>query len=258
MTTKKTENHKIVSRDEWLHARKELLLKEKKLTRERDSLSEERRNLPWEKIEKDYIFESPNGKVTLAELFGNKSQLVVYHFMFAPGWEQGCPSCSMIADTFDGMRVHLAHRDVSFVVISRARLSEIEEFKKRMGWNFKWLSSFGTDFNYNYQVSFTKEEMETGKVQYNYTLQEFSDEGPGLSVFYKDSNDNIFHTYSTYGRGLDTLLHPYNFLDLVPKGRDEDDFAFSMAWVRHHDRYDDDYAVDPKATYQVSPKNLAR
>ncbi|MCI0446565.1 thioredoxin family protein [bacterium] len=256
MTTKNTENHKVVSRDEWIRARKELLAKEKNLTHERDSLSEERRNLPWEKVEKNYTFDTPNGKVTLSELFEDKNQLVVYHFMFAPGWEQGCPSCSMIADTFDGMRVHLAARDVSFVVVSRATPSEIETFKKRMGWSFKWLSSFGTDFNYDYRVSFTKEEMETGKVQYNYTLQEFTEEGPGLSVFYKDANGNIFHTYSTYGRGLDTLLHPYNFLDLVPKGRDEDGLAFDMAWVRHHDRYGEGYRVDPKATYSISPKDL--
>lgn len=258
MTTKNIENHKVVSRDEWLQARKQLLLKEKKLTRERDSLSAERRNLRWVKVEKEYIFDTPNGRVTLAELFGNKSQLAVYHFMFGPGWEQGCPSCSMIADTFDGIRVHLASRDVSFVAISRATLSEIDVFKKRMGWSFKWISSFGTDFNYDYQVSFTKEERDTGKVQHNYGSWDPVEEAPGLSVFYKDANGNIFHTYSTYGRGLDTLLHPYNYLDLVPKGRDEEDLAFSMAWVRHHDRYGDDYSVDPKAVYQVSPKNLAR
>jgi len=256
MTTKNMENHKIVSQEEWIRARRELLAKEKKLTRERDALSEERRNLPWVKIDKEYVFDSPNGKVTLKELFGDKNQLVVYHFMFGPGWEQGCPSCSMIADTFDGMRSHLSARDVSFVAISRAKLSEIEEFQKRMSWTFKWLSSFNNDFNYDFRVSFTKEELESGKVDYNYTLQEFSDEAPGLSVFYKDPNGNIFHTYSTYGRGLDTLLHPYNYLDLVPKGRDEEGLAHSMAWVRHHDRYNEGYRVDPKATYQISPKDL--
>jgi predicted dithiol-disulfide oxidoreductase (DUF899 family) len=256
MTTKNMENHKVVSRDEWIRARKELLAKEKKLTRERDVLSEERRNLPWVKVDKDYVFDTPNGKVTLKELFGDKNQLVVYHFMFGPGWEQGCPSCSMIADTFDGMRVHLSARDVSFAAISRAKLSEIEGFKKRMGWAFKWLSSFNTDFNYDFRVSFTKEELENGKVDYNYTLQEFSDEAPGLSVFYKDTNGNIFHTYSTYGRGLDSLLHPYNYLDLVPKGRDEEGLTHAMAWVRHHDRYSEGYRVDPKATYQISPKDL--
>jgi predicted dithiol-disulfide oxidoreductase (DUF899 family) len=256
MTTKNMENHKIVSQDEWIRARKELLAKEKKLTRDRDALSEERRNLPWVKIDKEYVFDSPKGKITLKELFGDKNQLVTYHFMFGPGWEQGCPSCSMIADTFDGMRVHLSARDVSFVAISRAKLSEIEEFKKRMGWTFKWLSSFNNDFNHDFRVSFTKQELESGKVDYNYTLQEFSDEAPGLSVFYKDAKGNIYHTYSTYGRGLDTLLHPYNYLDLVPKGRDEEGLAHSMAWVRHHDRYNEGYRVDPKATYQISPKDL--
>lgn len=254
MTTKNMENHKIVSQDEWIRARKELLAKEKKLTRDRDALSEERRNLPWVKVDKEYVFDSPNGKIALKELFGDKNQMVVYHFMFGPGWEQGCPSCSMIADTFDGMRVHLSARDVSFVAISRAKLSEIEEFKKRMGWTFKWLSSFNNEFNHDFRVSFTKEELEKGKVDYNYSLQEFSDEAPGLSVFYKDPNGNIFHTYSTYGRGLDTLLHPYNYLDLVPKGRDEEGLAHSMAWVRHHDRYNE--GVDPKATYQITPKDL--
>ena len=256
MTTKNMENHKVVSRDEWIRARKELLAKEKKLTHERDALSEERRNLPWVKVDKDYVFDSPNGKVTLKELFGNKNQLVVYHFMFGPGWEQGCPSCSMIADTFDGMRVHLSARDVSFVAISRAKLSEIEAFKNRMGWTFKWLSSFNNDFNYDFRVSFTKEELDKGKVDYNFTLQEFNEEAPGLSVFYKDLSGNIFHTYSTYGRGLDTLLHPYNYLDLVPKGRDEEGLTHAMAWVRHHDRYSEGYRVDPKATYQISPKDL--
>jgi predicted dithiol-disulfide oxidoreductase (DUF899 family) len=256
MTPKNMENHKVVSRDEWIRSRKELLAKEKKLTHECDALSEERRNLPWVKVDKDYVFDSPNGKVTLKELFGDKNQLVVYHFMFGPGWEQGCPSCSMIADTFDGMRVHLSARDVSFVAISRAKLSEIEAFQNRMGWTFKWLSSFNNDFNYDFRVSFTKEELDKGKVDYNFTLQEFSEEAPGLSVFYKDPSGNIFHTYSTYGRGLDTLLHPYNYLDLVPKGRDEEGLTHAMAWVRHHDRYGEGYRVDPNATYQISPKDL--
>jgi predicted dithiol-disulfide oxidoreductase (DUF899 family) len=256
MATRNIENHKVVSHDEWIRARKELLAKEKKLTHERDVLSEERRNLPWVKVDKDYVFDSPNGKVTLKELFGDKNQLVIYHFMFGPGWEQGCPSCSMVADTFDGIRVHLSARDVSFVAISRAKLSEIEAFKNRMGWTFKWLSSFNNDFNNDFRVSFTKEELDKGKVDYNYTFQEFSDEAPGLSVFFKDPGGNIFHTYSTYGRGLDTLLHPYNYLDLVPKGRDEEGLAHAMAWVRHHDRYGEGYRVDPKATYQISPKDL--
>jgi predicted dithiol-disulfide oxidoreductase (DUF899 family) len=247
-----TNNHKIVSREEWLQARKELLLKEKKLTHERENLASERRNLPWVKVDKEYTFDSPNGKVTLADLFGDKDQLFVYHFMFGPGWKEGCPSCSMIADTFDGIRVHLAAKDVSHVAISRAPLNEIEQFKKRMGWNFPWLSSFNSDFNFDYHVSFTEEELKSGKVQYDYKLQEAgSEELPGLSVFYKDASGNIYHTYSTYGRGVEPLLHPYNYLDLVPEGRDERDVPNKMEWVRHHDRY----AVDPKTLYQVSAKD---
>jgi predicted dithiol-disulfide oxidoreductase (DUF899 family) len=251
MTTKNTDNHKVVSREEWLHARKELLLKEKKLTHEREALSEQRRNLPWVKVDQEYTFDSANGKVTLAELFGNKSQLIIYHFMLGPGWEQGCPSCSMIADTFDGIHVHLAAKDVSHVAISRAPLPEIERFKQRMGWNFPWLSSFDSNFNYDYHVSFTEKERESGKVEYNYSSFQPLEEAPGLSVFYRDAEGNIFHTYSTFGRGLDPLLHPYNYLDLVPKGRDERDVPNKMEWVRHHDRY----GVEPKPIYQVSTKN---
>ncbi len=234
-----TMNTKVVSPAEWLAARKELLKKEKEFTRLRDELSQQRRELPWEKVEKDYVFEGPTGKVALTELFKGRSQLIVYHFMFGPGWEQGCPSCSFIADNFDGMRVHLEQRDVAFTAISRATLPEIEGFKKRMGWKFPWVSSFGTDFNYDYKVSFTKDDMTPGKRPYNYGTVDFPmEEGPGLSVFYKDADGQIFHTYSTYQRGLDILLTTYNYLDMTPKGRDEEGMTpHAMAWVRHHDRY---------------------
>jgi predicted dithiol-disulfide oxidoreductase (DUF899 family) len=234
-------NHsKVVSRDEWLAARKQHLSKEKEFTRLRDKLSAERRELPWVKVEKNYLFDGPGRKETLADLFGGRSQLIVYHFMFGPEWEQGCPSCSFLSDHIDGRVVHLAHRDVTFVVVSRAPLPKIEAFKKRMGWRFKWVSSYGSDFNFDYHVSFTKDEMAKGKVYYNYDMNEFpSDEGPGISVFCKDGSSDIFHTYSSYARGLDMLVGAYNYLDLVPKGRDEAELPWTMAWVRHHDQYGD-------------------
>jgi predicted dithiol-disulfide oxidoreductase (DUF899 family) len=232
--------HPIVSRDDWIAARKELLTKEKEFTRERDRLSALRRQLPWVKVEQAYVFDGPDGKETLADLFDGRSQLIVYHFMLGPGWEQGCPSCSLLADHFDGATVHLAQRDVTFVAISRAPLAQIDAFKRRMGWRFKWLSSFGTDFNHDFQVSFTPDEMAKGKVYYNYDMGEFpSEEAPGASVFYKDVTGQIFHTYSCYARGLDILIGAYNWLDLAPKGRDEDELPWTMAWVRHHDRYED-------------------
>jgi len=245
----------VVSRAEWLRARNEFLTKEKQFTRLRDELSRQRRALPWEKVEKRYEFDSTNGKVTLADLFDGRSQLIVYHFMFGPGWQAGCPSCSYLADHFDGPRIHLANRDTTLAVISRAPLNEIEAFKKRMGWRFPWVSSFGTDFNFDYHVSFTLEEKASGKVYYNYATGEFpSEEGPGVSVFAKDAAGEVFHTYSSFARGLDILVGAYNFLDLVPKGRDEDGFEFTMAWVRHHDRYAEGYVVDPAQTYE-QPKS---
>ncbi len=240
---------RVVSRNEWLAARKQFLIKEKEFTRLRDRLSAERRNLPWVKVEKRYVFDGPSGKETLADLFAGRSQLIVYHFMFGPGWEQGCPSCSFLVDHIDGAVVHLAQRDVTLLAVSRAPLAQIEAFKKRMGWRFKWVSSFGNDFNQDYHVSFTKDEMAKGRVYYNYDMQEFgSEEAPGASVFYRERTGEIFHTYSAYA--LDMLVGAYNYLDLVPKGRDEDGLAFTMAWVRHHDRYSDDYVVDPMALYQ--------
>jgi predicted dithiol-disulfide oxidoreductase (DUF899 family) len=242
---------KAVTHDEWVKARKELLAKEKEFTRQRDELSRLRRELPWERIEKNYVFQGPRGKETLADLFGDKSQLVIYHFMLGPGWKEGCPSCSFLADHFAGPMIHLPHRDVNMAVVSRAPIAEIDAYKKRMGWDFEWVSSHGSDFNMDYQVSNPDEKVTIGaagasagglapkqKVYYNYDMMEFpGDERPGLSVFYKDEAGNVFHTYSTYTRGLDILLGTYNILDMVPKGRDEEGLEWSMAWVRRHDQY---------------------
>jgi predicted dithiol-disulfide oxidoreductase (DUF899 family) len=245
----------VVSHPEWLAARKEFLDKEKEFTRLRDALSRQRRTLPWEKVEKRYEFDSANGKVTLTDLFNGRSQLIVYHFMFGPGWEAGCPSCSYLADHFDGATIHLANRDTTLVVISRAPMVQIEAFKKRMGWKFQWVSSFGSDFNFDYHVSFTPEARVGGNIEYNYAEGNFpSEEAPGASVFARDAAGEVFHTYSSYARGLDILVGTYNFLDLVPKGRDEDGLSFSMAWVRHHDRYTDGYFVDPEQGYE-QPKS---
>jgi predicted dithiol-disulfide oxidoreductase (DUF899 family) len=232
--------HQVVSQEEWLASRKALLSKEKEFTRLRDRLSAERRELPWVKVDKEYAFDGPDGKATLADLFDGRSQLIVYHFMFGPGWEQGCPSCSFVSDHIDGANQHLPHRDVTLVAVSRATLAEIEAFRRRMGWRFKWVSSYGNDFNQDYHVSFTPDEMARGEVYYNYGMEEFpSEEAPGVSVFYKDPGGAVFHTYSAYARGLDMLIGAYNYLDLAPKGRDEADLPWTMAWVRHHDRYDD-------------------
>jgi predicted dithiol-disulfide oxidoreductase (DUF899 family) len=248
------ETHKIVSHDEWVAARKAHLADEKAFSRARDALSRKRRELPWERVEKTYGFEGPNGKETLADLFAGKSQLIVYHFMLGPDWEEGCPSCSLLADHFDGAVIHLGQRDVAFVVVSRAPLPQIEKFRRRMGWQFKWVSSFGSDFNFDFQVSATPEEKANGTATYNYAETTFpSDERPGASVFYQTSAGEIFHTYSSYGRGLDILIGVYNLLDLAPKGRDEAGLSYGMAWVRHHDKYDGD--VKPRAKYE-QPKTL--
>jgi len=249
-------NRPVVPQAEWLAARQELLRKEKEFSRLRDELSRQRREMPWEKVEKQYVFDGPKGKETLADLFGKRSQLIVYHFMFGPGWKEGCPSCSFLADTFDGVSTHLAHRDVSFVAISRGTLPELEAFKKRMAWQFKWVSSFGNDFNHDYHVSFSKDQQAQGKVYYNYEKAEFpSEEAPGASVFYKNSAGEIYHTYSTYARGLDPMVGTYNWLDIAPKGRDEDGLAFTMAWVRHHDKYVDGQVVDIKQLYVPPAKS---
>jgi predicted dithiol-disulfide oxidoreductase (DUF899 family) len=243
------EPHRIVTHDEWIAARRAYLAEEKAFSKVRDALARKRRELPWEKIEKNYVFDTPAGKQSLTDLFGGKSQLIVYHFMLGPGWEEGCPSCSLLADHFDGSVIHLAQRDVAFVVASRAPLAEIEKFKRRMGWQFEWVSSFGNDFNFDYHVSASPDEKASGKVTYNYEVTNFpSEERPGASVFYKDAAGGVFHTYSTYGRGLDILIGAYNFLDLAPKGRDEAGLKYGMAWVRHHDKYE---ANDkPRQKYQ--------
>jgi predicted dithiol-disulfide oxidoreductase (DUF899 family) len=240
MTTVKIAAPKVVSRAEWLEARKKLLLKEKNYTRQGDVLAAERRDLPWVRVDKDYAFEASTGKESLADLFEGRSQLLVQHFMFGPGWKEGCPSCSFMADHVGGALVHLAHRNVTFVAVSRAPLAQIEAFRKRMAWGFKWVSSFGSEFNYDYGVSFTREELAQGKAYYNYQAEGSpSEEAPGISVFYRDEAGVVFHTYSTYGRGCETMMGTYRLLDLVPEGRDEVGLPYTMAWVRHHDRYSD-------------------
>jgi predicted dithiol-disulfide oxidoreductase (DUF899 family) len=244
MSQSAVENAKVVSQAEWIAARKELLANEKALTRQRDALVQERQRLPWVRVDKNYVFDTPAGKKTLAELFGAKSQLVIYHFMLGPDWEQGCPSCSLLADHFDNLGIHLAQRDVQFMIASRAPLDKIGAFKKRMGWKFPWASSFGTDFNFDYEVSVPKDEMGKEHV-YNYVLTKFpSDERPGLSVFYKNAKGEVFHTYSMYGRGLEDFMGVYAILDRVPKGRNEE--GHGMAWVRHHDRYPESNIVGVK------------
>ncbi|MBV8214614.1 MAG: DUF899 domain-containing protein [Verrucomicrobia bacterium] len=238
MSTIDAVSPRVVSRAEWLELRKTLLSKEKEYTRLGDRLSAEKRELPWVKVEKEYFFDGPKGKESLANLFGNKTQLLVYHFMFGPDWEQGCPTCSLVADNIDPNVIHLEHRDVALVVVSRAPVVKIEAFKKRMGWHFTWVSSFASDFNYDYGVSFTAETAK-GKL-YNYGTSDFpSEEAPGISVFTKDSAGAIFHTYSSYARGPEFLVGAYNYLDLVPKGRNETGLPYTMAWVRHHDQYQD-------------------
>ena len=230
---------KIVSDESWLTARRDLLRQEKELTRLREELAQKRRALPWRRVEKEYVFVGPDGPESLNDLFAGRRQLIVYHFMLGPDWTEGCPSCSLLADHYEPAVVHLAQRDTTLVTVSRGALSSIEGFKQRMGWGFKWVSSMGNDFNWDYRVSFSPEEIDRKEMDYNYALQHFPEsEAPGLSVFYKDDEGNIFHTYSTFARGLDVFIGAYNFLDLVPKGRDEDGLPFTMAWVRHHDRYE--------------------
>jgi predicted dithiol-disulfide oxidoreductase (DUF899 family) len=233
------QNSRVVSHEQWVTERVAFMAKEKELTRLREELSRQRRELPWEKVTKSYVFDGPSGRETLADLFGDRSQLVVYHFMFGPDWEEGCPGCSFWADSFDGVGVHLRHRDVSFVAISRAPLAKIEPFRRRMGWSFKWVSSGGNDFNYDYQVSFTPETLDAGAAVYNYAKTNMKmAELPGVSVFYRDESGNVYHTYSAYARGIDAVNAAYQYLDLVPKGRDEDQLPSPNAWWRHHDRYD--------------------
>lgn len=233
--------HKVVSNAEWREARKAFLAKEKELTRLRDELSRLRRELPWERVEKEYVFDTPEGKKTLAELFDGRSQLVIYHFMFGPEWKEGCARCSLAADHFDRSAVHLAQRDVTLMAVSRATLPQIEAFKRRMGWQFPWASSYGSDFNFDHHVSFTPEEMARGDAEYNYRNQGFpTDEATGTSVFFRDVDGSLYHTYSCYARSGEGMLLPYHFLDIAPKGRDEERLGPDpMSWVRHHDRYND-------------------
>jgi len=239
--------HSVVSRDEWNKRRVALLAEEKELTRRRDALMGQVRDLPWVKVDKAYTFDCPKGKVTLAELFGDKSQLVVYHFMFDPTWSQGCKSCSFIADHYNGIVQHLAHRDISFVTISKASIEQLEAFRKRMGWSFPWVSGANNDFGRDYHVSFTDQELTEGTSMYNFVARPYPiRELPGLSVFYKDEDGAIFHTYSTFGRGLEEFLTAYRYIDITPKGRDEGQTG-GMGWLRHHDRYDDANFVDPWA-----------
>ena len=231
-------DHEVVSRDEWLVLRMAHLEAEKALTRQRDRLLEERRALPWVKVEKDYAFEGPGGPVALADLFAGRSQLIVQHFMFGPGWGEGCPSCSLMGDHVDGARIHFQQAGLSFAAVSRAPYEEIAPFKRRMGWSFPWVSSAGNDFNFDYHVSFREEELARGEAFYNYrTIDPGIDELPGVSVFSTDGKGGIFHTYSAYARGVESLIGAFNFLDMVPKGRNEP--TAIMEWVRHHDRYDE-------------------
>ncbi|MDX1401382.1 MAG: thioredoxin family protein [Kiloniellales bacterium] len=230
--------NKVIDHRQWIEARKQLLEKEKEFTRARDELSRARRDLPWEKVEKSYVFEGPDGKESLADLFAGRSQLIVYHFMFGPDWETGCKACSFLADHFEPAVVHLNQRDVSMVAVSRAPLAKLTAFKKRMGWTFKWVSASDGAFNRDYQVSFTQDEIDNGTSYYNYKNQKFpSTEAPGASVFFKKADGEIFHTYSVYQRGLDMFITAYHYLDMVPKGRDESSLAFTMEWLRLKDEY---------------------
>jgi len=233
---------KVVSRDEWLAARKALLSQEKEFTKARDEVSRRRRDLPWVKVDKNYVFDTPKGKRSLADLFEGRSQLIVYHFMFGPDWNEGCKSCSFVSDHLDAARVHIVNHDVMFVAVSRAPLDKLDAFKKRMGWGFDWVSSYGTDFNHDYHVTFTGDEVAKGNAYYNYAALGYragqqvlpTQEAHGLSVFAKDGAGNVYHTYSTYARGCDILLGAYNLLDLTPKGRNE---RGPMDWIRYHDKY---------------------
>jgi predicted dithiol-disulfide oxidoreductase (DUF899 family) len=230
-------SHRVVSHKEWLAARIAFLEKEKRFTRLRDELSQKRRELPWEAVTKAYVFEGPNGKQTLAELFDGRSQLVVYHFMFDPSWDAGCPHCSFWADSFNANIVHMAHRDATMVAVSHAPYIKLAAYEKRMGWNFKWVSAYENDFNFDYNVSFTPEELAKKRAFYNFKMQNPGpSEREGVSVFFKDENGGVFHTYSAYARGIDLLNSAYNYIDLTPKGRDEG--GRNQHWVRRHDEYD--------------------
>ena len=237
---------RIVDATRWQEERATLLAREKALTRLHDEVAAARRALPWRRMTADYVFDTPGGPRSLAELFGGRRQLLVQHFMFGPGWEQGCPSCSYMADHVDGMSIHLAHRDIAFVAVSRAPLADILRFRERMGWKFDWVSSHGSRFNQDFGVSFTPQELATGEVFYNYRKGYFpAEEAPGISVFSKDDTGAVFPTYSTIGRGVEVMMGAYALMDLTPRGRDERDTFYKMEWVRHHDRYEAGRAFDP-------------
>jgi predicted dithiol-disulfide oxidoreductase (DUF899 family) len=236
MTTDISVPHQVVSADEWIAASRAFLKREKEFTRARDALSAARRELPWVRIDKEYVFDGPNGSIRLADLFDGRSQLLVYHFMYAPGWDEGCAGCSFVCDHVDAARQHFEHHDVAYVAVSRAPLAEFQAFKARMGWTFPWVSSNGNDFNYDMGVSFRREDLDRGPVPFNFTEQKLSgEEQPGLTVFTKDADGNVYRTYSTYERGLDLLIGAYNYLDLTPNGRNE---TGPMSWMRFHDRYE--------------------
>jgi predicted dithiol-disulfide oxidoreductase (DUF899 family) len=244
------QTHAIVSRQDWIAARRQLLAKEKELTRQRDALNAERQALPWVRVEKTYVFDTPTGPRTLADLFDGRSQLIVKHFMLGPGWKEGCVGCSFSSDMVDGALVHLEHHDVSYVAVSRAPLAEIEAFRRRMGWQFQWVSAFDSDFNHDYHVSFTEAERASGAIYYNYEMRPIDmDELSGISVFYRDEDGQVFHTYSTYARGTDLLTGVYNFLDITPKGRNEPLRGNLSEWVRHHDRYEAGGSVAPTGRF---------
>ncbi|NNU45129.1 DUF899 domain-containing protein [Ramlibacter montanisoli] len=246
--------HPVVSGTAWTEARKQLLAREKELTKLHDQVAGERRALPWRRVDKDYVFDTPDGPRTLAQLFAGRRQLMVQHFMFGPGWEQGCPSCSYMADHVDGMNVHLAHRDIGFVAVSRAPLADILRFRQRMGWRFDWVSSHGSDFNFDFRVSFTQEELASGEVDYNYRKGFFpAEEAPGISVFCKDDAGHVFHTYSTFGRGVEVMMGAYMLMDLTPQGRNERDVFYKMEWVRHHDRYETGQRYQPAPEAKAPP-----
>jgi len=231
-------DHTVVSRQHWLAERRKLLAREKELTRLGDQIARERRALPWVRLEKNYLFDTQEGQRSLAELFDGHRQLLMQHFMLGPDWGEGCKSCSYMADHTDPALIHLAQRDVAFVAVSCAPLAEIERFRKRMAWQFRWVSSHSTDFNRDFAVSFTANEMASGEADYNFGGAPKGKEMPGVSAFFKNDAGEVFHTYSTYGRGVEVMMHTYRLLDLTPKGRDEDGLSFTMEWVRHHDRYE--------------------
>ena len=229
-------DHRVVPRAEWIEARMQHLAREKEFTRLRDQLTRERHELPWVKIDTRYSFEGPDGPEELGDLFAGKTQLLVYHFMFDPDWEAGCKSCSYLTDHFQGALVHLAARDVSLVAVSRAPLAQIRAFQQRMQWKHRWVSSYGSEFNYDFHVSFRPDE--NGHVYYNYEDASFpSTEGPGISAFLRDRDGAIYHTYSSYGRGLDMFIGSYHLLDIAPRGRNEEGEPYPMNWVKHHDSY---------------------